>query len=100
MSLTLFLTLLVAFATVTSLVTQAVKMVLDGSKVVYSSNIVALITGLVVGIIGTAIVYQLMGISFTVNNIICIFLMGVADSLGAMIGYDKVIQAIKQFGSK
>lgn len=100
MTLALFLELLIGFAVITSLFTQAVKTLLDGAKKTYSSNVVTLITGLIVGVVGTAIMYQLTGISFTINNIICIFLMGIADSLGAMVGYDKVIQAIKQIGSK
>ena len=34
--------------------------------------------------------------AFSINNIICLVLMGVAVWIASMIGYDKVLQLLKQ----
>lgn len=97
MTITLFMALLVVLAIVTSLVTEAVKKFLDAfTYVEYASNMVVLIVAMVVGTLGTATAYILLGISFTFANVICIGLMAVAVWIGAMVGYDKVIQLIEQ----
>lgn len=97
MTITLFMALLVILAVVTSLVTEAVKKFLDTFTFVeYASNVVVLFVAMFVGIIGTATAYVLLGISFTTANVICIGLMAVAVWIGAMVGYDKVIQLIEQ----
>ena len=100
MTIALFLTLVAVLATVTSLLTEAVKKVLDAKNVTYASNIVVVIVACIVGIGGTAAYYGLAGIPFTAPNIICMALMGVAVSVGSMVGYDKVMQAIKQITKK
>lgn len=96
MTLTLFVTLLVTLAVCVSLITEAVKKFLDEAGVKYSSNIVVLIVALLVGAGGTALMYLFMEISFTLSNIVCIVLMAVAVWVGAMVGYDKVVQMIEQ----
>lgn len=96
MTLTLFLTLLVILAVVVSLITEAVKKFLDDTEVNYSSNVVVLIIALIVGAGGTALAYIFLGIPFTTPNILCIALMAVAVWVGAMVGYDKVLQMIEQ----
>lgn len=40
--------------------------------------------------------YMLQGIPWTTNNIICLVLMGVAVWIASMIGYDKLLQLLKQ----
>jgi hypothetical protein len=40
-----------------------------------------------------------MGIPWTVNNIICLVLMCVVIWLGAMLGFDKVLQTITQISN-
>lgn len=92
-----FLMLLAAFAIVVSLITQAVKKMLDDAQRKYSSNFVVLLISIIVGIVGTAIFYIFMGLPFTLVNVICMILMGLAVWLLSMCGYDKVIQCIKQF---
>ena len=62
----------------------------------YSANVIALINALVVGCGGTAVLYMLQGIPWTTNNIICLVLMGVAVWVASMIGYDKLLQLLKQ----
>lgn len=95
MTVTTFLILLSAFSVVSGLVTEGIKNIAT-DKVNLSYNIVALITALVVGGGGTAVYYQLNAISFTINNIIYMILMGMASGLVSMVGFDKVKQAITQ----
>lgn len=97
MTLTLFMTLLVVMAVCVSLITEAVKKFLDDTGVKYSSNMVVLLVAIVVGVGGTALVYLFAGIPFTIPNIVCIVLMAVAIWVGAMVGYDKVLQMVEQF---
>lgn len=40
--------------------------------------------------------YMLQEIPWTTNNIICLVLMGVAVWVASMIGYDKLLQLLKQ----
>lgn len=96
MTLTLFVTLLVVLAVCVSLITEAVKKFLDDAGVKYSSNMVVLIVAVIVGAGGTALMYLFLGIAFTPPNIVCIVLMAVAVWVGAMVGYDKVVQMIEQ----
>ena len=98
MNVSLFVTLLTAFSTVTSLLTQFVKKILDEKGKTYSSNILVAIIGCIVGVCGTGVYYILYTIEFNLINITCMILMGLASSMGAMLGYDKVAQTIKQLG--
>ena len=97
MTVEIFLILLAFFSTITSLFTQAVKKVLDDFGDTYASNIVVLVVAVVVGGLGTAAYYFLGGYQWNVQNITSIFLMMGANWLGAMVGYDKIKQAILQF---
>ena len=96
MTLTLFITLLIILSVCVSLITEAVKKFLDDAGVKYSSNEVVLIVAVIVGAGGTALMYLFLGIAFTPPNIVCVVLMAVAVWVGAMVGYDKVIQMIEQ----
>lgn len=96
MTITLFISLVTVFATATSLITEATKKVLDGKGIQYASNIVVCIIAAIVGIGGTAAYYALTSIPFNGSNIVSMILMGVAVAVGSMVGYDKVVQAVKQ----
>ena len=96
MTVTLFITMLTFGAGVSSLLTEAVKKAYANAHKEYSANIVALINAIVVGCGGTAVLYMLKSIPWTVNNIICLVLMGVAVWMASMVGYDKIIQLLKQ----
>ena len=96
MTFEIFILLLSVFAVLTSLFTQAVKLFLDSLKVRYASNMVVLGASVFIGGIGTACGYLFMGVPWTINNIVCLFLMIIANWLVAMLGYDKVMQAITQ----
>lgn len=98
MTVPMFLALLFGFSVLTGLIVEAIKKFVNDKENV-SYNIIALIVALLVGIVGCAIYYQFMAIPYTANNIICMGLMGIASSLVAMVGYDKVSQAITQLTS-
>lgn len=100
MTVTMFIALLTMFATVTSICTEGVKKILNEMNVAYASNLLASIIACVIGIGGTAVYYILFSMAFTPANIVCMILMGVATAFGAMVGYDKVVQAIEQMGKK
>ena len=96
MSVTLFITILTIGGMVTALLTEAIKKMYANMKKDYSANIIALVNAVVVGCGGTAVVYMLMNIPWTVNNIICMVLMTVAVWVASMLGFDKVLQTVNQ----
>ena len=99
MIITLFISLLTFGSALCGLVTEAIKTAYKNAGKDYSSNIIALVDALVVGGVGTAAAYMLLGIPWTVNNIICLVLMCLVIWLGAMIGFDKIIQTIGQISN-
>lgn len=100
MTITLFITILTVAAAITGLLTEAIKKAYDNAGKPYSSNVIALINAVIVGCGGTAITYMLIGVSWTVNNVICMILMGVAVWIGSMIGYDKIVQLLQQIANE
>lgn len=96
MTVTLFTTILTIGAMVNALLTEAIKKMYENDKKEYSANVVALADAIIVGGLGTAAVYMLLGIPWTVNNIICLLIMTVAVWVASMVGYDKVLQLAKQ----
>ena len=96
MTVEIFLTLLVFFSTATSLATEAFKK-LVGNKIPY--NILVLIIAMIVGCVGVYVYYILNNIEINSINIIYLILMGIANWIGAMVGYDKIKQLINQMGA-
>lgn len=92
MTIQLFIFLFTIGSTVSSLLTQALKKSFEN----VSSNIIALVNACVVGVLGTVSAYILMGIAFSLSNIVCIFLMALCVWIGSMVGYDKVQQTLYQ----
>lgn len=98
MSVTIFLIILTVCAAVTSLLTEGIKRFLDEQNVSYATNILVLIVALIVGCGVTALYYVNYQIPFNTLNSVYLALMGIANWLGSMLGYDKVKQAIAQIG--
>ena len=96
MTFEIFIVLLAVFSVFTSLISEAVKLFLESLKINYASNLSVLGASVFVGGIGTVCAYLFMAIHFSTVNIVCIFLMILANWLVAMLGYDKVVQAITQ----
>lgn len=99
MSITLFITILTIGGMITALLTEAIKKMYANMKKEYSANIIALVNAIVVGCGGTAVVYMLMNIPWTVNNTICMVLMTVAVWIASMLGFDKVLQTVNQIAN-
>lgn len=100
MTITIFVILLTACAGITSLLVQGIKKFLDEGKIKYASNVVVLIVAIVVGCGTTALYYVNYQIPFTALNSVYLALMGIANWIGAMLGYDKVKQTIEQMKNK
>lgn len=96
MTMTAFLIILTACAAVTSLLSEAVKKFLDEQKISYASNIIVLVMALIVGCGTTALYYVNCQVPFNALNSVYLALMGIANWIGAMVGYDKVRQAVEQ----
>ena len=92
MTVTLFISLVTALSLVSSLITEAIKKSFNATKPTLIVAIVAAITGWG----GGAIAYSLMGIPFISSNIICLVLLAPTIWLMATLGYDKVMEVIKQ----
>lgn len=101
MNATLFILLITICCAVSALLTEGIKQFFKNrAEKKCSANLIALINGMFVGCGGTAVAYILLAIPFTIQNIICLVLMGFAVWLGSMVGYDKVIQLVKQIATK
>ena len=85
MTITLFITIMTVAAAVNGLLTEAIKKAYQNAGRKYSANVIALINAAVIGGLGMAAVYMLLGIPWTVNNIICLAIMIVAVCIGSMI---------------
>ncbi len=96
MTVTLFATILTIGAVANALLTEAIKKAYENAGKTYSPNMVALIDAAVIGGLGTAAVYMLLGVPWSVNNIICLCIMIAAVWVASMIGYDKVLQLAQQ----
>lgn len=96
-SLEMFLIGLLMISTFTSLGTEAIKNLLWSWNKPYQSNAIAGAVSIVLSL-ATGILYVFFnGIAVTSQVIICIIALVFLSWLCAMVGYDKVIQAISQF---
>lgn len=93
----IFLLGLLVVSTLTGLFTEAVKKVLTEHKVNFYANTLAGIVSLVVSaLVGTGYVL-VTGTPVTTKIIVSLIALVLMAWLCAMVGYDKVIQAISQF---
>ena len=91
-----FIMLLTIYSIATGFVVETIKKLLDEANKKYASNLLAFIVAIVIGTVGTLVYYQLFGITFDANNIICAVLLVILSGVGAMVGFDKVKQFIEQ----
>lgn len=92
MTIELFLFLFTVGSSASSLLTQAMKKSFKN----LSSNMLALVSALIVGVGGTLAAYILMGIVFDAKSIVCVPLMAICIWVGSMVSYDKILQTIAQ----
>lgn len=96
-SVEVFMLGLLITSTLTSLVTEAVKKLMAEHNKTYHANTLVGIIALVLSIVIGSGYVVLNGLEFTSVVIICIIAQVFMSWLCAMVGYDKVIQAISQF---
>ena len=97
MTITLFITLVTILSIISSALTEASK---NSFNITKPTLLVAIISALT-GWAGGAAAYSLMGIPFNnTANIICLVLLAPTIFLSATLGYDKVMEIIKQIGLK
>lgn len=99
MPISFMTTALLAVSLLTNLTVEGIKKLLDGTTAKYSSNVLAaIISTLIAG--GACAVYLIMGdIAFSLKIGVEIVILMYLSFLVSTVGYDKVIQAIKQIQS-
>lgn len=95
MTIELFIALFGFGSMASSLLTEALKKSLNN----ISSNVIALINAIIVGGAGTFGYYILTDAPITPANVIYAALMALCVWVGSMVGYDKVMQTLKQIGA-
>lgn len=96
-----FIVALTMLSVITSLVTEAVKDTLDSVAINYSANIVAGVVSIICGAV-YCIVYPIMFPDILVDEryFVSSCILVVMAWVGSMVGYDKMIQTLKQLGGK
>ena len=100
MTVEVFMTMLFAVSVANSLLTEAIKQVLDEFEKAYSSNVIAGIVSVVVGGFMCYSHAMFSGIEPTHLMFITYIAFVVMSWVCAMVGYDKVMQAVKQITGK
>lgn len=96
MNWVLFIAILSIGSAINVLLTDAIKKAYYNQGKNASPNLIALINSLVCGGGVTAVVYIFLSIPWTLKNIVCLVCLIFFNWLGAMQGYDKVIQTLEQ----
>ena len=96
-SFQLFLLGLLVVSVLTGLTTEAIKNIFIEKNKTYYANTLAGVVSLVLSVaLGVGFIF-INGLGFTPVNIVCLVALSFMSWLCAMVGYDKVIQAISQF---
>ncbi len=90
-----FLFLLFAVSVMTSLFVEGIKKFI-GDKFKYSSNILAGIVSIVLSILAGVFYCILAEVAFSAKIVVFLIALMLLSWLCAMVGYDKVVQAIRQ----
>ena len=99
MNMEIFLMLLMAVSIFTGLFTEAVKMCLDSFKVKFASNLLAGVVAVVLSVLVSVAYILLAEIAYTDKMMVYLIALILLSWLSAMVGYDKVIQALMQFNN-
>ena len=95
-----FLLGLMITSTITGLTTEAVKTIFtEYNKKYYANTLAGIVSLIVSGAVGVGYVL-ISGVGFTTQTTTSIIALIFMSWLCAMIGYDKVMQAISQFKTK
>lgn len=93
MNVTTFLMLLSCCALSTSLLTEVEKKFTQCKK----ASLLAMITGIVIGLIVSGVYVILSQCPMTLNNCVYFILLIIGSGCGAMVGYDTIGAAVKQY---
>ena len=96
-SLHVFMLGVLITSTMTGLATEAIKKILAEYNKNYYANTLAGIVAVILSVTIGVSYMTLSGISFTSQSIIYLIALIFISWLCAMVGYDKVVQAISQF---
>lgn len=100
MTIETFLMLLLAVSVFTGLFTEAVKIVMDGLGEKYCSNVLAGGVAVILSVLVSAAYVVLTETAYTNKMMVYLIALTLLSWLSAMVGYDKVIQAILQIRGK
>ena len=95
-----FLLGLMVISTMTGLITEAIKKILLENNATFKSNTLAGVVSVAVSALVVTGYVVVTSTQVTPMVIVCAIALTVMGWLCAMIGYDKVIQTIRQFTSK
>ena len=96
-SLHVFMLGVLVTSTMTGLATEAIKKILSEYSKNYYANTLAGIVSVILSVAIGVGYMMISGISFTSQSIIYLVALVFISWLCAMVGYDKVVQAISQF---
>ena len=94
----LLLSALAIISVLTSLSTEGIKKILDERKKEYSANILAVCVSIGITLAGSVMYIIYNSIPLTGKVIVTIVALAFLSFLTATVGYDKLIQALKQLG--
>ena len=95
-----YIIMLTICATLSSLLTEAIKVTAKNAGKKWSSNLIALIDAVVVGGGVPTVVYIYSDIPFNTKNILTIICLIILTWIGSTIGFDKVKQMFLQIKGK
>lgn len=96
MSMEFFLTLLIGVSVFTALVTEAIKKIMDEAGKVYKSNILAGAVSVVLSVLAGTGYIIMTEAQINAKMAAILIALVLLSWLCAMVGYDKVMQAITQ----
>lgn len=96
MSMEFFLTLLIGVSVFTALVTEAIKKIMDEAGKVYKSNILAGVVSVVLSVLAGTGYIIMTEAQINAKMAVILIALVLLSWLCAMVGYDKVMQAITQ----
>lgn len=96
MSISFILTALLIVSAITNLSVEGIKKLLDGSNVKYSSNILAAILSVVIACVVSVVHLIMTDTAFTTKIGVEIAILMYLGFLVSTVGYDKVVQTLKQ----
>ena len=99
MPISFLTTALLGISLLTNLTVEGIKKLLDGGNVKYSPNVLAAIISVVIAVVISVIYLIMNDLAFSVKIGVEIVVLMYLAFLISTVGYDKVIQMIKQIQS-